>query len=72
MDALAAGWLWEQLGVGWLWQWAQESSWTIGGGTVSHLQLTHMRDAQRRDAGTGRWQARLCVHTPAAPTLCFC
>lgn len=74
MDASAAGWLWEELGVGWLWQRAGESSWTVGGGTASafHLRPTHTRDARGRDTGTGGWQAGLCIHAPAAPTLWCC
>jgi len=71
MDAPAAGGLWEELGVGWPWQQAGERSWTVGEGAALalHLQPTHTRDARGRDAGTGRWQARLHIHAPAAPTL---
>lgn len=68
MDAVAAGRLWETLGVGWLRQRAGESSWTVGEDAASALcfQPTHTKDAR------GRWQARLRNHAPAAPTLRFC
>ena len=74
MDAWAAGQHWEELGVGWLWQRAGETSRAVGEGTAStlHLQPSHMRDARRWGTGTGGWQAGLCIHVPAAPTLWFC
>lgn len=74
MDAPAAGRLWEELGMGRLRQRARESSWTAGEGTALALclRLSHTRDARGWDTGTGGWQARVRIRTPAAPTLWVC